>query len=180
VGRTARELVPGIEAHWFETYGRVALTGEPTRFRQGSEAMGRWFDVYAFRVGLPQERRVALLFADVTAAKAAERERVRLHEALEAERARLSDVFRQAPSFLAVLRGPDYVFELVNDAYYQLVGHRALLGKPVWEALPEVRGRASRRGSTRWSPRASRGSAARCRSSCSARPARLPSSGSWT
>jgi signal transduction histidine kinase len=48
-------------------------------------------------------------------------------------------VFRQAPTFIAVLRGPEHVFELVNDAYYQLVGHRDLLGKPVFEGLPEVR-----------------------------------------
>jgi signal transduction histidine kinase len=68
-----------------------------------------------------------------------ERERERLVEALALERARLVEVFRQAPSFLAVLRGPDHVFERVNDAYYQLVGHRELLGKSLCDALPELR-----------------------------------------
>ncbi len=60
----------------------------------------------------------------------------------EAERseARLRDVFVQAPAFMAVLRGSDFVFEFANEAYYQLVGHRELLGRPVFEALPEVRG----------------------------------------
>ena len=53
VGRTARETVPGLEEHWFDTYGRVAATGEAVRFQNGSRAMGRWFDVYAFRVGEP-------------------------------------------------------------------------------------------------------------------------------
>jgi PAS domain S-box-containing protein len=67
-------------------------------------------------------------------------ERERLHAALEVERARLAEVFRQAPAFLAVLRGPAHVFDLVNDAYYQLVGHREVVGKPVLEALPEIRG----------------------------------------
>jgi PAS domain S-box-containing protein len=62
-----------------------------------------------------------------------------LRQAERAE-ARLREVFAQAPAFLAVLRGEDHVFEYVNTAYYQLVGHRELLGKPVWEALPEVRG----------------------------------------
>jgi signal transduction histidine kinase len=70
----------------------------------------------------------------------AERRQEALLAALELERARLAYVFQQAPAFLAVLRGPAYVFDLVNDAYYQLVGHRALVGRPVWEALPEVRG----------------------------------------
>lgn len=59
-----------------------------------------------------------------------------------AERAegRLLEVFAQAPAFLAVLRGPTHVFEYVNPAYYQLVGHRELLGRSVVDALPEIRG----------------------------------------
>jgi len=68
------------------------------------------------------------------------REHERLVRELELERARLAYVFQQAPAFLAVLRGPDYVFELVNTAYYQLVGHRDLIGRPVAEALPEIAG----------------------------------------
>jgi PAS domain S-box-containing protein len=65
-GKTARQLIPNLEAHWFETYGRVALTGEPIRFVNASAAMQRWFDVYAFRVGRPEDRRVALLFNNIT------------------------------------------------------------------------------------------------------------------
>ena len=68
-----------------------------------------------------------------------EHERGKLLNALEIERSRLAEVFRQAPSFLAVLRGPEHVFERVNDAYYGLVGHRDIVGRSVWEALPEVR-----------------------------------------
>jgi PAS domain S-box-containing protein len=138
-GRAARELVPSLEEHWFEMYGRVARTGEPVRFESGSDAMGRWFEVYAFRIGRPEERHVALLFQDISAARAAAKERERLVRALEVERERLAYVFQRAPAFLAVLRGPDHVFELVNDAYLQLVGHRELVGRPVREALPEVR-----------------------------------------
>lgn len=56
------------------------------------------------------------------------------------ESARLRDLFRQAPGFIAVLREPAHIFELTNDSYMQLVGHRDLTGKPVREALPEVVG----------------------------------------
>jgi signal transduction histidine kinase len=101
--------------------------------------MGRWFDVYAFRVGAAGERRVAILFKDVSAAKAAERERERLLGALEVERARLEEVFRRAPSFIVALRGPEQVYEFVNEAYYQLVGHREVVGKPLLQAIPEIR-----------------------------------------
>jgi signal transduction histidine kinase len=65
-------------------------------------------------------------------------ERERLVRELQVERARLEDVFRQAPTFLAVLRGPRHVFHLANDAYHRLVGHRDILGKEAAVALPEV------------------------------------------
>ncbi|HEX8456527.1 MAG TPA: PAS domain S-box protein [Pyrinomonadaceae bacterium] len=65
-GKTVRQIIPNLEEHWFETYGRVAQTGEPNRFVNGSEAMNRWFDVYAFRIGQPEERKVALLFNNIT------------------------------------------------------------------------------------------------------------------
>jgi PAS domain S-box-containing protein len=78
-GKTVGELIPEIERHWSETYGRVALTGEPERFVGGSAALGSWFDVYAFRVGLPEERRVAILFNNITERKLSE-ERLRESE----------------------------------------------------------------------------------------------------
>lgn len=52
----------------------------------------------------------------------------------------LEELFRQAPVFFAVLRGPDHVFDRANDAYLQLIGHRELIGKPLREALPEIVG----------------------------------------
>jgi PAS domain S-box-containing protein len=41
---------------------------------------------------------------------------------------------------MAVLRGTDHRFEIVNPAYSQLVAHRDVIGKPVRDALPEVAG----------------------------------------
>jgi PAS domain S-box-containing protein len=55
-----------------------------------------------------------------------------------AENERLRRLFEQAPGFMTVLRGPEHVFELINAAYLQLVGHRNLIGKTVRDALPEV------------------------------------------
>ncbi|WP_312511095.1 ATP-binding protein [Massilia sp.] len=56
------------------------------------------------------------------------------------ENERLVTLFEQAPGIIAVLRGPDHVFELTNRSYLALIGHRALVGKPAREALPEVQG----------------------------------------
>jgi PAS domain S-box-containing protein len=64
--------------------------------------------------------------------------KVKAEKHLASESERLRELFKQAPGFVAVLRGPDHVFEMVNDAYLQLVGHRSILGKPLADALPEV------------------------------------------
>jgi len=56
------------------------------------------------------------------------------------EQERLRRMFEQAPGFVAMLRGPDHVFELTNAAYRQLVGHRDVLGMSARDALPDLRG----------------------------------------
>lgn len=65
-GRTIRELVPHIDGEYIATYAHVAETGESIRFESHAKAMRRWFDAFAFRIGEPQQRRVALLFTDIT------------------------------------------------------------------------------------------------------------------
>jgi PAS domain S-box-containing protein len=61
--------------------------------------------------------------------------------AADTEQQRLRELFVQAPAIVAVLRGPEHVFELTNPKYMQVVGaHRDILGKPIREALPEVEG----------------------------------------
>jgi signal transduction histidine kinase len=72
------------------------------------------------------------------AARALQRERDTLFDELKVERARLEFVFQHAPAFLAILRGPEHVFELVNDAYLKLIAGRRVVGKPIAEALPEI------------------------------------------
>jgi PAS domain S-box-containing protein len=66
VGKTILELIPNIERHWIDIYAGVALTGEPNRFIESSGAMGRHFDIYAFRTGPAGSRQVAILFTDIT------------------------------------------------------------------------------------------------------------------
>ncbi|HYP81355.1 MAG TPA: ATP-binding protein [Steroidobacteraceae bacterium] len=65
-GRRLSELFPEPEMDWVKRFGRVALTGEPLDIEGESKAIGRHFSVRAYRMGGPQERRVAVLFNDVT------------------------------------------------------------------------------------------------------------------
>lgn len=66
VGRHARDLVPDLDQHWFDAYGHVLHTGESLRFQNVAAALGRVFDVFAFRVDPPESRRVGVLFSDIT------------------------------------------------------------------------------------------------------------------
>jgi PAS domain S-box-containing protein len=77
-GKRMRELAPKHEEHWFETYGKIALTGQPARFQNRADQLHRWYDVYAFRFGQPENRQVAILFNDITERKQAEAEIQRL------------------------------------------------------------------------------------------------------
>ncbi|MFC0773375.1 PAS domain S-box protein [Terrimonas alba] len=72
VGKRMREFAPNHEKHWFETYGRIALTGESIRFENRAEQLHRWYDVYAFRFGEPKNLQVAILFNDITERKQTE------------------------------------------------------------------------------------------------------------
>jgi len=65
-------------------------------------------------------------------------EQVLAERRLSAERGRFVQLFDQAPTFLAVLHGPEHVFELVNPGYLKLIGDRPLVGRTLAEALPEA------------------------------------------
>lgn len=66
-GKWMRDLAPDHEQYWFDLYGKVALTGESARFALPAQALNsRWYEVFAYRVGEPDERKVAILFSDVS------------------------------------------------------------------------------------------------------------------
>jgi two-component system CheB/CheR fusion protein len=78
-----------------------------------------------------EPRHFISVIEDITARRAAAD--ARRHSEL-----RLAEVLHLAPSFMAVLRGPDHVYELANEKYYEIIGRRDILGRTVAEALPEV------------------------------------------
>ncbi|XHX76482.1 MAG: GAF domain-containing protein [Stenomitos frigidus ULC029] len=91
IGKTARQL--NFEEHWIEIYGRVALTGESIRFENSAATLNRWFDVYACRTGEPEERKVAIVFKDISDRKRVEKIARRTAEA-NAFRVSLTDALR--------------------------------------------------------------------------------------
>jgi len=112
-GRRMREIAPQHEDHWFEIYGRIALTGEPVRFENQAAQLHRWYDAYAFRVGEPADRRVAILFDDITERKQAEA-KLLLNEAYLSEGQRLS---RTGSFGWSVVSGEIYWSEETYDIF---------------------------------------------------------------
>jgi PAS domain S-box-containing protein len=69
VGKTVREIIPGIEQHWIDTYAKVVQTGQPLAYSNAAVALGRHYEVWAFR---PSPGRFATIFTDVTERKRAD------------------------------------------------------------------------------------------------------------
>ena len=89
-GKRIRELVPDLEEFWFDFYGKVALTGEAVRVVNEAKPLNRWFDVYAFRLGGPDSRKVAVLFTNIT-------DRTKAEEALRQSEERFRALFDWGP-----------------------------------------------------------------------------------
>jgi signal transduction histidine kinase len=64
--------------------------------------------------------------------------RLRRETALQNER--LRTLIAVAPAAIAVVGGPDHVFEVANDRFCRLVGRQDLLGRPGREVLPDLAG----------------------------------------
>ncbi len=79
LGRTHKEVLPEDDPTWVRTYGEVALTGVPARFDQYSPALGRHYEVVAYR---PAPLQVAVVFTDVSDRKRREEELRRLNRTL--------------------------------------------------------------------------------------------------
>lgn len=127
-GHTVRELIPTLEPHWLEIYGRVADTGQAERFVEEAKGLRRWFDVYATRLGGPGSDRVAVVFSDITQRRLAEEDLRRLADELALAN-------RRKTEFLATLahelRNP--LAPLSNGLHLM----RAAAGKP--ELLEKTR-----------------------------------------
>jgi PAS domain S-box-containing protein len=128
-GKRIREILPQLQDHWFEMLGKIALTGEPVRFEDLAANLHRRYEVYAFRIGEPQERRVAVLFRNITKRKRTE----------EAQRM-LAALVENSPDFIGLtsLEGRPI---FVNPAGRKIVGLRnedevtdTLIGDYVLEA----------------------------------------------
>jgi signal transduction histidine kinase/PAS domain-containing protein len=155
-GRDVTALGARGREHWAEIWPvigpqieQVMTTGEATWHEDHLvpiERNGRLEDVY-WTYGYSPVRDddgaiagVLVLVQETTLRVQALAELEKARAEAELGRSRLNELFRQAPAFIAVLRGRDFVVELSNSSYDQLVGHREIVGRPIFDALPDLRG----------------------------------------
>src|SRR6185437_251525 len=155
-GRDVTALGARGREHWVEIWPvigpqieQVMTTGEATWHEDHLvpiERNGRLEDVY-WTYGYSPVRDddgaiagVLVLVQETTLRVQALAELEKARAEAERGRSRLNELFHQAPAFIAVLRGRDFVVELSNSSYDQLVGHREIVGRPIFDALPDLRG----------------------------------------
>ena len=113
-GQRMRALAPQHEQHWFNIYGKVALTGEAIRFEDQAAALHRWFEVHAFPVEVPAGRRVGIVFNDITERKKA--------EATLRESQKQFHTLAEAMPQLAWMAQPDGFITWYNQRWYEYTG----------------------------------------------------------
>jgi PAS domain S-box-containing protein len=139
LGKRIREFAPDLEQHWFDSYGRVARTGEPVRIADEAKGLARWFDVSAFRIGKPGSFKVAVFFNDIS-------ERKRSEEALRESEERYRTLFGSIDEGFCVVemlfdehgKPVDYRFVKVNPTFEKQTGLLEATGKWMRDLVPEI------------------------------------------
>jgi len=75
IGKTALEVLPGLEKYWIDTYGKVAMTGKPVQFENFSQSLNKHYWVTAFS---PKKGYFTTFFSDITDLKRREEEIIKL------------------------------------------------------------------------------------------------------
>ncbi|WP_211109587.1 hybrid sensor histidine kinase/response regulator [Azospirillum tabaci] len=140
VGRRLREIDPSFEPHWYEVLGLAARTGKATRAEMYAKPLRAWFDLYVFKVGGADDRRVAMVFKDVTERKRIEDALMRFNATLEeqvAERTRERDHLWDLSEDLLVYADYDGRLLRISPSWSRLLGleHAALLARPYSEII---------------------------------------------
>jgi PAS domain S-box-containing protein len=91
MGKTMRQALPCTAPKLIEKYAKIIRTGEQMRFEDHVADLDRWFDFFAWRVGEAENRRVAMLFTDITARKHSENALREYRAKLEAALASMTD-----------------------------------------------------------------------------------------
>lgn len=121
IGKTVREVFPETENYWIETYGRVALSGQPAHFENYSRALNKYFHIMAYQ---PKPGEFATLFFDVTEQKEAQK---KLNDSNELNKYLLKTI----PFGMDIIDAEGTI-QFMNEKLKKIFGEEAI-GKKCWE-----------------------------------------------
>lgn len=140
-GKTVSELVKTPNQGWLRKFGQVAIDGKPVRLQESNKNLGdAWLDLYAFKVGSPESRKIGILFRNITLQKLAEAQLLKElqanHKDLQESKELLQNVFDNTNLGIAILKPvysddntiEDFVFIRVNKVLQDLYLHENILG----------------------------------------------------
>jgi PAS domain S-box-containing protein len=104
IDKRVKDAIPGVEAFWIETFGKVALTGQSVHVERYVPAASMWLEVYVF---CNQPGQFAALWQDITGRKKAEEEKERLSREATDRLNELQTILDEAPFAIWIARDPD-------------------------------------------------------------------------
>jgi len=75
IGKTALEVLPGLEPYWIDIYGKVVMTGKLVQFENYSQSLNRYYTVNAYS---PKKGYFVTIFSDITGLRRREEEIIKL------------------------------------------------------------------------------------------------------
>jgi signal transduction histidine kinase len=134
IGRNFLQLFFSSQASrktiYWQQYHWAMRTRQAVRFEDYYAPLEMWASVY---VSCLADGGLAVFFRDITSER-------RGRQAVEVEMRTFEAIFLESPTAMALLRGPELIFEKANPSYHGLVGERPILGRALLKALPELEG----------------------------------------
>ncbi len=106
VGKTYRQVLPDEGDNWINTFGKVALIGEPVEFENYSPSLNKHYEVFAYRCA---PRQFAAIFLDIT-------ERKRMEVELRINLMKYSALFESLPIGVTVSDQNGKILETNQEA----------------------------------------------------------------
>ncbi len=119
LGRTIRQVFPGIEDEWVFEFANVVNSGKPSVFTRQVGTIGRWYEGHAQPLG-PDT--FIVLFVEVT-------ERLRLETELRDRERQLRTVLDSMPVGVALATAPEGRIIMQNETLMELIGQDATEAK---------------------------------------------------